>query len=149
MHPTTSNISYFRYDWLTLHEVFLFSLYLLFMSCSMCHPVAERISAERGESIGDTVGYKVLTDCYNFQWCIYGISKFGPSSFGCVGAQLWCNTPVKNVPSSTLPLFLGPLFWIEVVIWESPLVSTFRSTLFLDYICFLLLFVLIVVHNMS
>jgi HrpA-like RNA helicase len=32
----------------------------------MCYPVAERISAERGEAVGDTVGYKVLTNYYIF-----------------------------------------------------------------------------------
>jgi hypothetical protein len=31
------------------------------------------------DSLSVTVGYKVLIDCYNFQWCISEFSEFGPS----------------------------------------------------------------------
>jgi len=72
MHSTTSDISYFRYVWHTLWHSEFFLLLLSYL-CSVCYPVAERISAERGEAVGDTVGYKVLINCYIISiWCISG-----------------------------------------------------------------------------
>lgn len=51
------------------------------------YPVAERISAERGEAVGDTVGYKVLTKCYIFLCNVLMHCLFLAPLYGCYAYQ--------------------------------------------------------------
>lgn len=111
------------------------------MLWSVCYPVAERISAERGEAIGDTVGYKVLTNCYTFLWYISWLRFY----FGQL--QGYCEMLKENSAFlEVLPTFHGHVFLYELytflckqfslliafhVVWDFPSLHL----LYLSWIC--------------